>query len=91
MSQRGRTGEGRRRSVSSDTDWEKIPGGKLGGVFNAGLKRILGLRAKFGVDARILVKNEDPKSAFRQVGFDPDGASAFEYRLGPSEFVEFRL
>ena len=50
------------------------------------------LRAKFAVDARILVKNEDPKTAFRQVGFDPDRASAFEYCLRPSElFVEFRL
>ena len=79
------------RSVNADTDWGQVPGCELGGVLDAILKRVLGLRAKFGVRARILIQKMDVKSAFRQVTVDPDGASCFAYRLGKFVFVDFRL
>lgn len=64
-----------RRSVNEATAWEQVPGYKFGGLVEVILKHIIGLRAKFGVDARILIQMMDVKSAFRQVGMDPDGAS----------------
>lgn len=55
------------------------------------LKRVLGLGAKFGVNARILIQKVNVKSTFRQVGVDPDGASRYPYRLGKFIYVDFRL
>lgn len=62
-----------RRSVNVDMDWEKLPGGELGRVFDAILKCILGLRAIIGVGARILIQNMDFNGICRQVGMTQTG------------------
>lgn len=66
---------------------EQVPGCEFGGVLETILKRILGLRAKFRVVARIGTQKVDGKSAFRQVGVDPNGTSRFAYHLGQFLFV----
>lgn len=69
-----------------------MPEYELGGVLDAILKHISGSRAKFGVGVRILVnKMDDVKSAFRQVGMNPDGASPLACRLGLFLFVDVHL
>ena len=42
------------RSVNADTDWQKVPGCQLAGVMMEVITRILGLRAKYGTQKRIL-------------------------------------
>ena len=79
------------RSVNEDTDWERVPKCALAGVMTEIIARILGLRAKFGTQKRILLQKMDVKSAFRQVGIAPGGAAAFAYRLDKLIFVDLRL
>ena len=55
------------------------------------ITRILGLRAKYGTQKRILLQTMDVKSASRQVGVAPDRAAAFAYRLEDLVFVDLRL
>ena len=43
----------------------------LADVMGQIVKRVLGLRDKFGTGRRILIQRLDVKSAFRQVGVDP--------------------
>ena len=78
-------------SVNATTDWDEIPACALAGVMREVLQRILGLRAKFGGRARILIQKMDVKNAFRQIPVDPDGAAAFGYVLGRYLFVDLRL
>ena len=59
----------------------KIPVCALAGVMREVFKRNLGLRAKFGDRARILIKNLHVKNAFGQNPIDPEGATAFGYVL----------
>lgn len=56
----------------------------MGGVLEAILKRIFGLRATFGVDAWMLILKIDEKGAFRHVGILPGviSLSTSTYRLG---------
>lgn len=51
----GGAGGEQRRSINADTAWEEVPWCELGGVLDVILKLIKGLRAKFGVGARILI------------------------------------
>ena len=55
------------------------------------ITRILGLRAKYGTQKRILTQKMDVKSAFRQVGVAPDRAAVFAYRLEDLVFVDLQL
>ena len=95
-SARGRKDEGRRgpvarpegRSVNADTDWQEVPECQLAGVMKEIITRILGLRAKYGTQKRILLQKMDVKSEFRQVGVAPDRAAAFAYRLEDLVFVD---
>lgn len=50
--------------------------------------RILGLRAKFGSQKRILLQEMDVKSVFQHVGIAPGGTVTFAYRLGDLIFVD---
>lgn len=75
-------------SVNVDMDWEQVRGCELGGVLGAIPKRIIELRANFGVGARILTNKMDLKSAFKLVGVGMGGASRFEYRLGQFACVD---
>ena len=59
-------------SVNADIDWQKVPECQLAGVMMEVITRILGLRAKYGTQKRILLQTMDVKSAFRQVGVAPD-------------------
>lgn len=52
---------------------------------------MLGLRANFGVYARILIQKMIGKSAFRQMRLDPDAVSFFAYRLGQFVLVDIPL
>lgn len=88
--QRG-AGGGAARSVNASTDWEQVPSCGLDEILNVALKRILELRAKFAVGARILIQTMEVKSVFRQVGVGPDCASCFAYSLRYFLFVHFRL
>ena len=54
------------------------------------LERVLGLRAKFGEGARILIQKMDVKNAFRQIGVDPDGPASFAYTFDDLVFVDLR-
>ena len=63
-------------------DWGQVLGCELGGILDVILKRVLGLRAKNAVGARILIQKMDVKSASRQMEVDPDGANRFAYRVG---------
>ena len=76
--------------VNASTDWYDIPASALAGMMGKVLQRILGLRAKFGDQARILIQTMDVKNAFRQILVDPDGAAAFGYVLGRYPFVDLR-
>ena len=78
-------------SVNADTDRHKIPEWRLAGVITHIITRILGLRAKFGTQKRILLQKMDVKSAFRQVVVAPDRAVAFAYHLEDLMFVDFLL
>ena len=55
------------------------------------LQRVLGLRAKYGDRARILIKQMNVKNAFRQIPVYLDGAAAFGYVLGRHFTVDLRL
>ena len=57
------------------------------------LQRVLGLMAKYGDGARILIKTMDVrfKNEFRQIPADPNGAAAFECVLGRYLIVGLRL
>ena len=54
-------------------------------------QRVLGLRAKYGDGARILMEKMDVNNAFGQIPVDPDGAAAFGYVLGRYLIVDLRL
>ena len=82
---------GRGRPVNETTDWDQIPECHLAGVMGQIIKRVLGLRNKFGTGKRILIQKMDVKSAFRQVGVDPAGAANFGYVLGGYLFIDLRL
>ena len=60
-------------SVNATTDWDDIPACALAGVMREVLQRVLGLRAKYGDGARILIQKVDVKNAFRQIPVDPNG------------------
>ena len=63
----------------------------LAGVTGQIIKRVLGLRDKFGTGRRILIQKLDVKSAFRQVGVDPAKAAEFEYGRRACLFIDVRL
>lgn len=88
---RNDAGGGPRRSVYFGTDRGQVSGCELHGITDVILKRVLGLRAKFRVDERILIQKMDAKSAFREVGVDLDNASRLAFRLGQFLFIDFRL
>lgn len=48
-------------------------------MINDIIRRILGLRAKFGRNRTILIQTTDVKRAFRQIVVDPAGAAALGY------------
>lgn len=52
------------------------------------ITRILGLRAKFGTQNRILPHTIDAKSGFQQVRVAPDRAAAFANRLRKLVFLD---
>ena len=52
-------------SVNATTGWSKIPQCELSEVMKDVIKRILGLRAKFDTNKRIIIQTMDVKSAFR--------------------------
>ena len=54
-------------------------------------KWILGLRAKFSINSRILIQKMDVKSAFRHIGVHPAGAAAFGYVVDDYVVVNMRL
>ena len=74
--------------MNADTDWQTIPECRLARVIPEVITRIPGLRAKYGTQKRILLKNMDVKSAFRQVGVAPDREAAFAYQLEDLVFVD---
>ena len=78
-------------AVNETTYWDQIPECHLAGVMGQIIKRVLGLRDKFGTGKRILIKKMDVKSVFRQVGVDPAGAANFGYVLGGYLFIDLRL
>ena len=83
----GGAGAGKVR-FCADIDWQQVPECRLAGVMTEVITRILGLRAKYGTQKRILLQKMDVKSAFRQVGDVPDRPAAFAYRLEDLVFVD---
>ena len=79
------------RSVNEDTDWEKVPKCAMAGVMTEISARILGLRANFGTQKRILLQKLDVRSAVRQVGIAPGGAAAFAYRPGKKKCLRLQF
>ena len=73
------------------TYWDQIPECPLADVILQIVRRILGLRDKFGTGRSIPTQKMDVKSALCQVGVDPAGAVNFGYVLGGDRFVELRL
>ena len=73
------------------TYWDQIPECPLADVTLQIVRRILGLRDKFGTGRSIPTQKMDVKSALCQVGVDPAGAVNFGYVLGGDRFVELRL
>lgn len=69
-------------SVSVTIYWDHIPACALAGVMHENLRRVLGLRVKFGHRARILNTTMDAKNAFRKILVYPDGAAAFAAAFG---------
>ena len=63
--------KGQRGPVTETTGWSNIPECELSEVMNDIVKRILGLRTKFGTGRRILINEKDVKRAFRQIGVYP--------------------
>ena len=61
----GSNEKGGSRSVNTTTGWSKIPQCELSEVMKDVIKRILGLRAKFDTNKRIIIQTMDVKSAFR--------------------------
>ena len=53
------------RAVNATTGWDEVPACALAGVMHEVLQRILGLRAKFGDRARIIIQTMGVKNAFR--------------------------
>ena len=70
--------------------WSKIPKCELSEAMKNIIKRILGLRAKFGTNRRIIIQKMDAKSAFRQIGVDPAGVAAFGYVVTGYVVVDVR-
>ena len=68
--------------MNATTDWDEIAACALAGVTHEAIPRILGLRAKFGNRARILIQKMDAENASRKISVDPDGAATFGYVLG---------
>ena len=67
-------------SVTATTGCHKIPKCDLSEVMNDNIiKRILGLRAKYGTKRRTIIQTIDVKSTIRQIGVDPAGTAAFGY------------
>ena len=64
---------------------------ELAEVMNDIVKRIMGLRAKFGTGTRIPIEKLDAKSTFRQISVDPAGAAAFGYVVADYIVVDMRL
>ena len=86
-----RSNGGGGRSVSETTYWDQIPECHLAGVMGQIIKRVRGLRDKFGIGRRILIRKMDVNSDFRQVGVDPAGAANFGYVLKGYLFIDLRL
>ena len=78
-------------SVNATTSWDEIPACALAGVMREVLHRILGLKAKLGDRARILIHKMHVNNEFRQIPVDPDGGASFGYVLGRYLFVDLRL
>ena len=87
----GNREKGERGPVNGTTGWIKIPECELAEMINDALKRIIGLRAKFGAGRRITIPKMDVKSAFRQIGVYPAGAAAFGYVVADNVMVAVRV
>ena len=65
--------------MNAMTDWEEIPECALAGVMREVFQRVLGLRAKFGDRARILIQNNECHKRVQA------GSSRPRRRSGPSD------
>ena len=72
-------GDGFRSSVNGDTDLSTAPPYELGHVFGSVCRRILYLRQRHGVVARVMLCRIDVKDAYRQIPVDPLHAAKFGY------------
>ena len=77
--------------VNDDTDFSSAPSCELGHVLRDVLLRVLLLRQKHGLTARIVLCRVDVKDAFRQVLADPVGAPVFGYAMGEYVVADLRL
>ena len=72
-------GGGYRSSVNGDTDFSVAPPCELGHVFADVCRRILYLRQRHDVIARVMLCRIDVKDTFRQIPVDPLHAAKFGY------------
>ena len=79
--------DGRGRG-NETTYWHQIQECYLVGVMGQMIKRVLGLRDKFGIGRRVLIQKMDVKSIFRQMAVDPAGAAKVGYVIGGYLFID---
>ena len=60
-------------------------------MINDIIRRILGLRAKYGTKRRTIIQTMDVKSTIRQIGVDPAGTAAFGYVVADYVVVDMRF
>ena len=77
-------------SVNTMTEWSKTSKTTLLKVMKDSIKRILGLRAKFGTNWRITIQTIDVKSAFLRIGVVPAGTAAIGYVVVDDVIVGMR-
>lgn len=81
-----------RRSVDVKTDWAQVLGRELGGVLDVTLKRVIGLRANFEVDARNVYPEHEYKECFPANGGRLGRCEPFRVPTRPKcLFGDFRL
>ena len=79
--------DGRGRG-NETTYWHQIQECYLVGVMGQMIKRVLGLRDKFGIGRRVLIQKMDVKSIFRQMAVDPAGAAKVGYVMEGYVFID---
>ena len=85
------SGDVYRSSVNNDTDFSAAPPCELGRVFGGVCRRIMYLRQRNGVVARVMLCRIDVTDAFRQIPVDLLHAAKFSYVLDKYAVVDLFL